>query len=306
MKFSNIYILGIVFLTISFSSEKLYAQLNPFGSSHFHNSYLNNPSFAGINTDLQIFTAIKQQFSSVPGAPKMQAITLDAGLDSKSGVGLSLVNDKAGLLRYTTLSLAYAYHLPLDNEDQKLNFGLSMSLSDYAIDLNRLKGDIGDIDVNAVNDRSKYLDGNFGIAYTSKTLNAEFAMPNIKQVLKKDLYNTADFALFYSAISYRTKTNFGVLEPKASYRGVHGYKKIIDAGLLVDFTPSEKGYGLNMFSMYHSTNSLTFGAGVSGPALRINVMYTTNTSNLQGYTNGDFEISLRLTPFSKRSKTNSF
>ncbi|RYF11271.1 MAG: type IX secretion system membrane protein PorP/SprF [Flavobacteriales bacterium] len=285
---------------INLMGNKLYAQLNPFGSSYFQRRYVNNPAYAGLSGELDISGAFKHQFSSIPGSPQMQNVTVEKGFN-KSGVGLKFYNDKAGVLRYTTVSLTYAYHLQLDDSDKRLSFGLSGGFSDYNVDLSRVRGDAGDVELMAVDQRKTYFDGDFGIAYTSKTLSVEAAIPNMKQVFKKDLTNNADFALFYSAVSYRIQTNFGSLEPRAVYRGVNNYKDIFDVGLNVEFLPYADKQPLSLFGMYHSTNSFTAGAGVKiNPNFGVSVMYTTSTSDLQGYNNGDFEIGIRVSPFAKK------
>jgi len=47
-------------------------------------------------------------------------------------------------------------------------------------------------------------------------------------------------------------------------------------------------------SIYHTTNSVTIGAGTTYQnQFSIQLFYTTNTSDLQNYTNGEFEIGLK-------------
>lgn len=295
-------IIVIAFVSV-LKAENLYAQLNPFASSYYQNRYVNNPAYAGLNETLDISGAYKQQFSSIPGAPQMQNVTIENGFDNKNGVGLKFYNDKAGVLRHTTFSLTYAFHLNLDNTEKRLSFGLSGGISDYNLDFNRVKGDDGDVDLLSVNQRKTYFDGDFGIAYTSNTLNIEAAVPNMKQVFKKDIIDNADFSLFFSAISYRLTTNFGSVEPRVVYRNVRNYGDIADFGVNVEFLPYAGKQPLNLFGVYRTTNSFTAGAGVKiTPNFGVNVMYTTSTSDLQGYNNGDFEIGIRVSPFAGRKK----
>jgi hypothetical protein len=51
---------------------------------------------------------------------------------------------------------------------------------------------------------------------------------------------------------------------------------------------------INLFGMYHSSESTTFGFGINYQAIGINGMYTTATSALGAYTNGNFEINVQL------------
>ena len=117
----KVIIVLIMITAINLVWNKLYAQLSPFGSAYFQNRYINNPAYAGLNKGFDLAGAFKQQFSSLPGTPQMQSVTIENGFDEKSGLGMKFYNDKAGVLRYTTLSLTYAYHLQLDDSDKKLN-----------------------------------------------------------------------------------------------------------------------------------------------------------------------------------------
>ena len=93
------------------------------------------------------------------------------------------------------------------------------------------------------------------------------------------------------------------MEPRVAFRAIHGYKNIVDGGLNVEFLPAEGRQPLNLFGIYHSTKSFTGGAGVKiTPNFGLNVMYTTSTSDLQGYSNGDFEIGIKVSPFAKRGQ----
>jgi hypothetical protein len=81
-----------------------------------------------------------------------------------------------------------------------------------------------------------------------------------------------------------------VIEPKLTYRGVDNYRDILDLGLNTEFW----GNKLLLSSIYHTTNSVTFGVGTTYQnKLSILALYTTNTAEIQSYANGEFEIGLK-------------
>jgi hypothetical protein len=111
-------------------------------------------------------------------------------------------------------------------------------------------------------------------------------------VNQDDVSGANDRSTFFSAISYKIKTGVtsGLeIEPKAVYRGVNGFNDILDLGANLSYG----GNKLNVFGMYHSTKSATVGIGMNYQNLGFGGIYTTSTSALSGYTNGNFELSLR-------------
>lgn len=288
-----------VLLVMLFPLMESQAQLNPMSSVYFHNQYLTNPAMAGLQQRVHMNAGVRQQFSTMPGLPLTQFVTVDYGFAEKTGIGLQVTNDKAGLLKRTRAAVSYAYHLPLNADSRHFSFGFSVSVADDDINLAALRGDDGDQDVYNVNLRKTYLDADFGVAYRTDRLQIQGAMTNMKRLLKKDNHDVADLPLFYSAISYRIPASFAVLEPKVVYRGVRGFRNLLDAGVNVEFN-SPTVNKVNALVLYHSAKSLTLGIGINwNNRLAINTMYTTNTSPLQGYTSGDYELGISYSIFNK-------
>ncbi|RZM15792.1 MAG: type IX secretion system membrane protein PorP/SprF [Pedobacter sp.] len=269
------------------------AQLTPLGAQYFNNQYLGNPALAGIEEGFVFSADYRQQWSTMPGSPKLQNLTANYGF-RKVGVGLNILNDRAGLQRQTRVVGTYAYHLPV-SEENTLHFGISLGILSQHLDQGDLYGDPNDVVVGAYNARESFVDGDFGAAFTSKGLNIQAALPNLKSFFKKDDVRVADVGVFYTAVSYRISINDGSdavgLEPKVAFRGVKGYKNILDAG--AEFTLANRQ--IMLMGMYHSTESATFGMGMNlKNRYLISGMYTTETSQLTSYANGTFELNLRL------------
>lgn len=269
------------------------AQLNPLGVQYFSNEYIGNPAMAGLKKGLTLSLSYRDQWGSVPGAPVTQAFTADYSLGKKTGLGLNIYNDKAGLLKRTRVMGSYSYHVPLDEADQKLSFGISLGFMNERVDESGINGDSDDMTAGRFNDRNTYVDGDFGIAYTSSKFTLQGAIPNLKSFFKKDdPGNGADRSLFFTALSYKLQLPGAGLEPKVCYRGVKGHDNLWDIGTNVVFLNNQ----LNLFGMYHSSESATLGLGLDYRSkLSVNCMYTTETSALREYAKGGFEISLGIT-----------
>ena len=109
------------------------AQLNPYQAIYYQNRYLINPAMAGLDKGLNINLAYQQQWSSFPGSPKSQSFATEYQATDKVGVGLNINDDQSGVFRQTRVVGSYAYHLPLGEQNQKLNFGVSLGINDSRI-----------------------------------------------------------------------------------------------------------------------------------------------------------------------------
>ncbi len=280
-------------IIIFFNTAK--AQLLPLNAQYFQNRYLANPSMAGLDEGFNVNGTFRKQWSNIPGAPITQSLTLDQQLN-KVGWGVNVYNEKAGGIQHTKLVGTFAYHLPLSDDEQKLNFGISFGASQDKLDLSTIKNsDLNDPSIARFNDRGYYLDGDFGLSYTSKNLTIEGAIPNLRSVFRNDNLNFANSPTFYSAISYKIILGTGInginVEPKGVFRGIKNYKNLWDAGVNASFANDK----LFLMAMYHNTENATVGFGLNYKStLYFMAYYNTATSEISGYTNGDFEVNIRI------------
>ncbi|TBO40445.1 PorP/SprF family type IX secretion system membrane protein [Pedobacter kyonggii] len=285
----------LVLIMVSIISTTLVkAQLNPLSSQYYINQYLINPAFAGAGEGLKLNGAYRKLLSNVPGAPLTQNLTADYGFN-KVGLGLTVNNESAGLQKKIRVMGSYAYHLKLNNNNHQLHFGVSLGFMSQRLENADIYGNPNDPTVGQYNDRKTYLDGDLGVAYTSGKLNIQAAIPNLKSVLKKDVIKLADVATFYTAVSYKIGISEGIegmdVEPKVTYRGVKGFDNIWDAGAQFGIAKKQ----VFLLAMYHSTRNATFGLGMDfREKYLISGTYTTQTSALSSYTNGSFELNVRL------------
>ncbi|MCB9042514.1 MAG: type IX secretion system membrane protein PorP/SprF [Chitinophagales bacterium] len=84
------------------------------------------------------------------------------------GVGVLIYADKTGPTRRTGVELAYAYHLPFNNSEQHLSFGIGANILNYGIDFNKLNlSEAGDPAVASNTDAKTTIDFNFGTYFYS-------------------------------------------------------------------------------------------------------------------------------------------
>ena len=119
-------------------STTLTGQQEAMYTHYSYNTLAVNPAYAG-SRDALTFTALhRSQWVSFPGAPVTQTLTIHSPvLNEKLGLGLSIVNDKAGPLKHTMVNVDATYILYLNRED-RLAFGIKGGLDFF-------KGDFADI-----------------------------------------------------------------------------------------------------------------------------------------------------------------
>lgn len=284
------YLIAAVFLVIVKQSS---AQINPFDALYFQNSYLANSAMTGFEENARINLGYRNQWSSVPGAPRMQYIAYDVK-QKKVGWGLMVLNNREGAITENKINGSFAIHLPLNNPNNQLHLGLNLSATRLQYDLARLEGNPNDPALQRYNDRGMIYDGDFGMAFTSERLELEFAYYNVSQQLLKlqdeAIDRQADYNKYFAAMSYRIPMENWTMRTKLAYRSVRNYTNLVDFGLELR-TKSEK---LAFSGIYHSNKSTSFGLSyLHQKKWEIVGFYNTTQNPIRTVANGAFEIGLK-------------
>lgn len=269
------------------------AQLTEYESMYFQNQYLNNPAMAGLNEGIKLNIGYQRQWDQVPGNPILMNATVEYNSGNRMGLGLNVNSDRAGLINRTRILGTYAYHLPI-GVDEKLNFGLSAGAKFSSIDYNKMIGNADDIAVQNFNEGAAF-DGDLGMAYTSRLLTVQVSLPNLNSFF----YNTdngvkkyVDRSTFYSAVSYKfllsNQDEDLNIEPMIAYRGVKGYKDILDAGARFNLPD----YKMNLSAFYHTNKIVSTAFGIELEKVGIFLAYSKYFGELGAYANNTFECGL--------------
>ncbi|MFM6975629.1 MAG: PorP/SprF family type IX secretion system membrane protein [Sphingobacteriaceae bacterium] len=272
------------------------AQLTPLAAQYYQNKYLANPAMAGIDGGMRLNVGFRNQQSSIKGSWKNTSVTADFRLKNV-GIGVNLYKDEAGLLDRTKMVATYAYHLDLNQVDQKLHFGLSLGIQRGNLNVPGIEGDAEDAQALEYNARETIIDGDFGIAYTFRDFTLEGAFINAKKQLRKEDPDAADYTTFYAAASYVFIVNESFFTPKVAYRGIRNYVDVWDVGAELK-NPTEQ---LAVSALYHSTHSFTLGLSyLHNNQIQLIGLYNSPTSAQKAYSRGSFEIGLQLRLFPER------
>jgi type IX secretion system PorP/SprF family membrane protein len=112
-----------------------FAQYDGLFTQYMFNEVFINPAYAGSKEAMSATLLNRQQWVSFPGRPVTTSMSLHGPLkDGKMGAGLSILNEKIGVLNRNLIYGTYAYRLKLD-EKSTLAMGLMAGIDNQ---LNRL------------------------------------------------------------------------------------------------------------------------------------------------------------------------
>lgn len=271
------------------NSRQAAARQNPFAASYFQNQYLANPAMVGGDNKTKTGVGYRRQWAGVSNSPYSLYATGEYSKGDKLNVGLTVFNDKAGMLNTSMAMATYAYYLPVTDKGGRVHLGISAGATNRRIDLKNFNGDPGDVLLTEGNDFR--FDGSVGVAYTDKQITVQAAFPNMVSYFSKENDSIINRPAFFAAGSYKFSFNDGdiTIEPRVAFRGMKGFDNILDAG--AHFSLKQ----VNIFGLYHTTKNVTAGAGlrIAGQLL-ISAAYTSAGAVMKEYTDGNFEIGLKF------------
>jgi len=191
------------------------------------NSFVISPTYAGIGDNFRIRANGLTQWVGIKDAPDNQALYADFRIANRSGVGLSLYNDKNGNTRQKGVKFSFAHHLILDYKSkQYLSFGVSYNINSFRIDIENFEPtyEIPIVDPSITDDRA-INNNNFDIGALYRYKGFYFSL-NANNILEKEIDDFVgiepslllNFQL-YSGLIIQSKQNKRVeFEPSVYYQ----------------------------------------------------------------------------------------
>jgi type IX secretion system PorP/SprF family membrane protein len=273
-------------LLVSLLSIDLLAQINPMAAQYFQNAYMANPAMAGINQGIRLNLGYRNQWINIEGSSRNLSVTGEYGYE-KVVIGVNFKKDEAGLLSRSKFQASYAYRLPLNNEEGKLHFGISLGLQTNSLNVQNMEGSSNNQTVLGYNDQENVIDGDFGLAYSDKKFRIEGSISNLKNQFNIENNEIADYAIFMTAFTYMTQISGWQVNPKLVYRGVKNFEDLMDLGLELR-TPDDQ---LGFMGVYHSNKSVSFGLTYHKlKQWQLLVLYNTPIQDFKSYAKGTFEV----------------
>jgi type IX secretion system PorP/SprF family membrane protein len=288
----RIIIILVIFIAGINSSK---AQQLPQFTQYMYNTISVNPAYAGSRGVMSIVALGRNQWVGFNGGPETETLSINSPLrNDKVGLGLSLINDKAGFENFTYIYGDFSYTINL-NESVKLAFGIKAGATYYKLSDELYNGvEIGQDPY--FDERLDRWNPNIGaglLLHTDKWY-AGFSMPRF---INHDVNNQTDYAAleqvhYYLIGGYVFDLGQDV-KFKPSVLGKYTQGAPISTDLTANFLFYEK---LWLGGSYRANGKqAAFGALVDFQVteqFRIGYTYEVPTGEIRPYTSGSQEILL--------------
>lgn len=299
----------ILFLVFAYSSGQ---ELNlPVWTQYLaDNDFIVSPTFAGIGDNFRLRANGLTQWVGIKNAPDNQALYADMRISNRSGLGLSLYNDKNGHTRQKGAKFSFAHHLILDfTSKQYLSFGISYNINSFRIAIEDFESIDGSpiVDPAITGDRAR-TNHNFdvGFLYRNKGYYLSF---NANNILKKDtdefnIFEPGDLMNFqvYTGLVFGNKTDNDIeFEPSLFYQLFYSDKRsATDVNFKFrKFNRNDDYFWLG--ASYRFLNDQFFKplnigpmAGITKNNLYFAYSYQITINDLSGYNSGTHSVTIGL------------
>jgi type IX secretion system PorP/SprF family membrane protein len=287
--------------------ETVFSQQDAQYTNYMYNTMAINPAYAGTRDVLSLFGLHRTQWVGLDGAPVTNNFSLHTPLkNSNMGLGLSFVNDRIGPSDENTISVDFAYRIPM-SENSTLSLGLKATANLLNVDYTKLN--IYDpTDVQFQNNVDNRFSPNFGAGayWYSDKYYLGLSVPNFLETKHYDDNNSSSLArermhyYFMGGYVFDIGGDFK-FKPAFLSKFVSGAPLQVD--LTANFMYNEK-FILGAAYRWDAAVSLLAGFQITNKLL-IGYSYDMETTKLANYNSGSHEIFLRFELFNKMEKVYS-
>jgi type IX secretion system PorP/SprF family membrane protein len=285
-----------ILILLLFVSKLLFAQDQTNFTQFFLNPYLLNSSYVGIDGKTNVSFLYRNQWSTIEGAPRIANFSLHTPINPKISTGLSVTNDKRGILNNSSLLLSFGYNI-LMGEHSHIRFGISAGGNWNTIDLEKIQSVKDDPALSSVLNNNASLNGNAGISFHSKTFHGGLSLPSIlaPSYVSTNAFTVTEVKPFQAVVAHVSNRfyfnkNKNIFEPYAIYRintdlpaqfevaGILHLNHMVWVG-----TSFKQDFGISAMGGVKLKNTLAIGAS-----------YSLKNSGINELNSPTFEISLGL------------
>jgi type IX secretion system PorP/SprF family membrane protein len=264
--------------------------------THFYlNPSLINSSYVGIDGKTAISLHYRNQWSTIQGGPKVATFSLQSPVTERTSIGLTIANDKRGILIQSGVALVVGYNVLL-GEFSHVRFGISVGSNWNTIDLEKLQGFSDDALGNVIN-KSASVTGSAGISYHLKAFHVGISLPTIltPSYVNTDAFtvtevNPTQAIIINASNRFYFNNNKNIFEPYILYRINNGLPpqfeltNIIHLNHVLWFGASYKqDFGMSALAGIKVKNTLAIGASYSLKNSGINELNSPTTEIVLGY-----------------------
>ena len=282
------------------------AQQLPQFTQYMVNDYVFNPAIAGIESNYQMKSNIRNQWVGVNDAPRTTVLSVyGKHRDSNVGLGGVVFSDRVGPTSRNGMSFSYAYHFNL-TQDMKMSLALAGGFTQLQLNPNHLEFKDYEPQAQAGTLSSAVPDATFAFHLYSSNW---YVGASIPQLLNSKLgffdddyletYNlNPDGSLdrhYFAMAGYKWAVNYDyVVEPSVLVKSVSPAPTQLDFGVKVTYQDK-----LWLGTNYRSGSDIGLLLGYTiGDRYLIGYSYDMVTSGLGDYTSGshEFMLGIRFAP----------
>lgn len=308
LKFNKLNRLLIVFLVLS---TIVSAQQDPQYTQYMYNTQVVNPAYAGSRGMLSFGLLGRSQWVGIDGAPKTLSFTTNSpiGTQKRMGIGLDLVLDEIGPVTESNINIDYSYTIYL-SKINKLAFGIKAGIDLLNIDYNKLN--IDDMsDARFQNNIENKLDPQIGcgIFFNNDVFYLGLSVPNFLTTRYYDENNlisggsdviASERQHFFLISGYVFSLNDNIkFKPATFIKAVSGSPLQWD--ISANFLFNDK-FTTGVAYRWDAAVSALVGFNIN-ENIMIGAAYDYQTTDIQDYSDGSYELILRFDIFNKEKKT---
>ncbi len=277
------------------------AQYDALFTQYMFNEMFINPAYAGSKEAMSATVLHRQQWVNFPGRPVTTSFSLHGPLlQNKMGLGLSVLNEKIGVLNRNLVYLSYAYRIKTGDKGH-LSFGLMGGVHMQQSKFASLKtNDDGTVDPQLAQNSPNLMAPNFGagIYFNTKTFYTGISIPRMvddRMVFTKGVAGIQSTKISPNQFTfYYTIGNMFTLSDALKLKGQAMVKAVQNAPIQYDisanfFIKEMIWAGLS----YRSNAAVAAIVGVQiNPQFLVSYSYDYGINSIQKYSQGSHEIGI--------------
>lgn len=297
----------LVLATFGLCTQAVYSQQDAQYTNYMYNPLSINPAYAGTRDVLSVIGLYRSQWVGLDGAPTTMNFGMHSPVGKRVGLGLNITNDEIFLSNETYIDLAFSYTLDLA-DNGKLALGLKGGA--HLLDINSNRANTGEFDLN---DALANIDINrfspqigAGAFYYTDKYYLGFSVPNILETEHFDegaiSNNSNSSATAKERVNYYLMGGYVFditenlqLKPATLFKLVQGAPLQVD--LSANFLIHDR-FTVGAAYRWSAAISGLVGFQVSDQIL-IGFAYDRETTELQQYNDGSYEVFLRFELFNR-------
>lgn len=291
------------------------AQQDAQYTQYIYNTLTINPAYAGSRGGISALGLHRSQWVGLDGAPRTQTASIHApvGESQRVGLGLNIINDQIFITDETYIDLSFSYTIPTSVEG-KLAFGLKAGAQ--LLDINYSEASAFENgDIFATNQAD--IDNRFapqlgvGLFYYTDHFYLGASAPNLLQTEHFDESENTNIDTTNQTFLAEERVNYYLtagyvfdITQDFKFKPAGLIKAVAGAPLQVDVTANVLLYDkLTLGLAYRWSAAFSGLAGFQlTDSILLGLAYDRETTDLQGFNDGSYEVFLRFELFNQPKK----